>query len=185
LNGSKTEADNSQQKREPLHIIIDDIKKDIGIRGLEEKVVLQKSKNRKIQLRKFPADTKWEDITIRFLNGEDAIINVKSDVHQVNYEVMGFEDEKKKTPNQQWAFLRLLASKKGEVSWNNNRDMTLKQVNSVKKQKQLLAEVLKTYFQIDEDPFENYRTDKAYKIKIKLTPEDSPDIQSGEFTEDY
>lgn len=40
--------------------------------------------------------------------------------------------------------------------------------NYVKKQKQLLAYKLKTFFQIEGDPFENYKKKKAYQIKIKL-----------------
>jgi hypothetical protein len=181
----KSHNDNSQQKPEPIHIIIDDIKKDIGIRGLEEKVVMQKSKNTKIHIRKLPDDTMWQDINIKFLNGQEAIITAKGETFQTNYAEMGFEDEKKKQPNSQWSFLKLLATKNGELSWGNNNDMSQKQINSAKKKKQMLADILKAYFQIDEDPFENYRTEKAYKIKITLTPEDNSDNHSGDFTENY
>jgi hypothetical protein len=184
-NDPTADNGNPQQKPEPIHIIIDDVKKDIGIRGLEEKVVMQKSKNKKIHLRKLPNGTRWQDITIKFLNGQEAIIAAKGETFQTNYVEMGFEDEKKKQPNSQWSFLKLLASKNGELSWDNNNDMSQKQINSAKKQKQTLADALKTYFQIDEDPFENYRTEKAYKIKIILTPEDDSDNHSGDFTENY
>ena len=98
---------------------------------------------------------------------------------------MGFEDEKKKQPNSQWSFLKLLATKNGELSWDNNNDMSQKQINSAKKKKQMLSDALKAYFQIDEDPFENYRTEKAYKIKITLTPEDNSESHSGDFTENF
>lgn len=184
-NGSNVDNDNSQQKPEPIHIIIDDIKKDIGIRGLEEKVVIQKSKNKKIHIRKLPDDTIWQDISIKFLNGQEAIITAKGQTFQTNYAEMGFEDEKKKQPNSQWSFLKLLATKNGELSWDNNNDMSQKQINAAKKKKQMLSDALKAYFQIDEDPFENYRTEKAYKIKITLTPEDNSDNHSGDFTENY
>ncbi|MDD5688939.1 MAG: hypothetical protein PHQ76_01510 [Caldisericia bacterium] len=155
--------------KEPLPIRIVG---DIGIRGFEEKVILQKPKNKRIQLRKFPADTKWNNITIRFLNDHEVIIKVKDETHQATYEVMGFQDEKKKLPNKQWQFLMLLAFKNGEISWENNRDLSSQQINSIKKQKQLLTEALKTYFQIyDDEPFYDYKKEKAYKIKINLVPE--------------
>jgi hypothetical protein len=43
---------------EPLHIIIDDIKKEVGVKGFQEKVVLQKPKNKRIRLIDFPKDLK-------------------------------------------------------------------------------------------------------------------------------
>jgi hypothetical protein len=46
----------SKNTPEPLHIIIDDIKKEIGVKGLQEKVVLQNPKNKKIQLINFPVE---------------------------------------------------------------------------------------------------------------------------------
>ena len=50
--------------------------------------------------------------------------------------------------------------------------MPLKQINSIKKQKQLLSEALKAYFQVSSDePFDDYKKEKAYKIKLTLVPE--------------
>lgn len=143
----------------------------IDIKGFEEKVVLQKPKNKRIALKRFPPDTKWQDITIRFLNEHEVIVEVKNETHQTNYEVMGFGDAKTKLPNKQWGFLRLLSFKGGELSWENNKDLPVKQINSIKKQKQLLAEELKAYFQIDEDPFYSYKQEGAYRIKMTLIPE--------------
>ena len=161
-----------QQTKEPLHIVIDEVKKDIGIRGFEEKVVLQKPKNKKIQLHKFPVDLKWEEISIQFLNEHEVIVKAKNETFQTTYEAMGFQDERKKLPNKQWEFLQLLSTKNGEVSWENNQSLPLKQINSIKKQKQLQTEALKAYFQIyDSEPFQDYKIEKAYRIKITLTPE--------------
>jgi hypothetical protein len=160
---------------------------ELKIKGFEERVILPKPKNKKIQLRKFPKDTKWQDITIQFLNEHEVIIRVKNETHQTTYEVMGFQDEKKKLPNKQWTFLRLLAIKNGELSWENNSDLTLKQINSAKKQKQLLVEALKAYFQIDdEDPFYDYKKEKAYRIKINLMPEinSTTNVREQEIYED-
>ena len=145
---------------------------ELQIKGFEEKVILQKPKNKRIQLRKFPTNTKWNDIIIQFLNDHEVIVRVKDKTYQTTYEEMGFQDEKKKLPNKQWQFLRLLAFKNGEISWENNRDLSLQQINSIKKQKQLLTENLKAYFQIyDDEPFYDYKKEKAYKIKLTLIPE--------------
>lgn len=168
----------------PLHIVIKDVKKDIGIRGFEEKVVLQKPKNKLIQLRNFPSDLRWEEISIQFLNEHEVIIKARNETLQTIYEAMGFQDEKRKLPNKQWQFLRLLALKKGEISWESNHNLPLKQINSIKKQKQLLTEALKAYFQISNDePFHDYKTEKAYKIKLTLTPE--PELKGIDEREVY
>jgi len=143
----------------------------VDIKGFEEKVVMQKPKNKRIALRRFPPDTKWQDITIRFTGEHDVLIKVKEKIHPASYETMGFEDSKKKLPNLQWDLLKLFAIKGGELSWENNRDLTLKRINSIKKQKQLLTEALRAYFQIDEDPFYPYKQEGAYRIKITLIPE--------------
>lgn len=157
---------------------------ELQIKGFEEKVVFQKLKNKRIQLRKFPVDLRWEEISIRFLNEQEIIVKAKNDTHQTTYEAMGFQDEKKKLPNKQWQFLRLLSLKKGEVTWENNSDLPLKQINSIKKQKQLLSETLKSYFQIyDSEPFSDYKKEKAYRIKITLTPE--PELKDIDEQEIY
>jgi hypothetical protein len=139
---------------------------EISIKGFEEKVILQKPKNKRILLKQFPVDTKWEDIIIQFLNGQEVIIKVKDLTSQTTYEELGFQDEKRKLPNKQWEFLKNLSETGGEISWKSS-----KATAKGKKQKQLLAETLKTYFQIDDDPFYVYRQEKSYKIRINLIPE--------------
>lgn len=79
---------------------------------------------------------------------------------------MGFEDTKRRLPNQQWEFLKNLSVNNGEVSWSDS-EASLK----LKKRKQLLAQALKICFGINEDPFLPYKQEKAYKIKINLIPE--------------
>jgi hypothetical protein len=145
---------------------------ELRIKGFEENVVLAKPKNKKIQLRKFPSDLRWEEISIQFLNEHEVIVKARNETLQTTYEVMGFQDEKKKLPNKQWVLLRLLAVRNGEMSWKNNSNLSLKDINKLKKQKQSLSEALKAFFQInDSEPFHDYKTEKAYKIKLVLAPE--------------
>ena len=120
-------------------------------------------------------NTRWKDITIEFKDGHNVHIKAKDLNVYVNYKDMGFEDSRSLRPNLQWKLLQLLAHLKGELSWDDPEAN-----KKVKKTKQLLADTLKVYFQIEEDPFLLYKYQKTYKIKINLIPETNP---VGEFTE--
>lgn len=132
---------------------------EIKIKGAE----LQKKKDRNVVPLELPPNTKWEDITIKFLDGHNADIKVKDLKIKADYKQMGFEDSKKRLPNKQWELLQLIAYSKGELSWEKPGTSDL-----VKKKKQLLSKALKNYFQIDEDPFLSYKQEKAYKVRINL-----------------
>ncbi|KKQ95563.1 MAG: hypothetical protein UV74_C0001G0065 [Candidatus Woesebacteria bacterium GW2011_GWB1_43_14] len=121
---------------------------------------------------KLPPEVKWEDITIRFLNGDEVLIKCGNLSRHTNYEDMGFLDKRTKSaktpnkPNKQWSFLKGLSETKGEISWRSSTATP-----QGKKQKQLLSERLKKYFGIDNDPFYSYKNEKAYKIRLTLIPE--------------
>lgn len=168
----KPSAVSEKQAQEPIPVTIVG---EIGIKGFEEKVILQKPKNKKIQLRKFPTDLKWEEITIRFLNEHEVIATARNDTFQTNYELLGFRNEKTKLPNKQWQFLKGLSETGGEISWTSPRATA-----KGKKQKQILAETLRACFQIEGDPFHPYRKEKSYKIRINLVPESSSTANSKE-----
>lgn len=159
-------GDGKQEQELPLARVEITSIPEIKIKGFEEKVILQKPKNKKIRLRQFPINTKWEDITIQFLNGQEVIVRVKNLTFQTTYEEMGFQDEKTKLPNKQWQFLKNLSETGGEISWKNPHATP-----KGKKQKQLLSDSLKAYFQIDESPFYSYKQEKSYKIRVHLIPE--------------
>ncbi|GAG59595.1 unnamed protein product, partial [marine sediment metagenome] len=115
---------------------------------------------------KLPPNTKWKDITIKFLDGHNVRITAPNVRTEVGYKEMGFQDDKRRMPNKQWKLLQLLAEKHGELSWLDREATTL-----IKKKKQLLSDTLKARFQINEDPFFPYKKVKAYKIKMNLIPE--------------
>lgn len=119
---------------------------------------------------KLPPESKWENITIQFFNGDEVLIKCGDLTRHTNYEEMGFLDKRTKSttnkPNRQWKFLKGLSETKGEISWRSSK-ATLKG----KKQKQLLSERLKKYFGIDSDPFYSYKNERAYKIRLTLIPE--------------
>jgi len=130
-----------------------------------------------------PPNTKWKDITIKFLNEQEVKITAPHLSTNVDYNEMGFRDERNRLPNRQWKLLKMFAENHGELSWSSLRKkydslyspLKEKAVTSdaIKKQKQLLSDRLKFYFQIDEDPFFPYKEVGAYKIKMNLIPESS------------
>jgi hypothetical protein len=116
-----------------------------------------------------PPDTKWEDITIRFLTGHDVRIEVAGRViAETDYKRMGFENRHSRmhVPNVQWELLQTLAQNNRQIAPGDMADDP-----RVKKRKQLLAKGLKEYFPIDGDPFYPYRKVGAYKIRINLIPD--------------
>ena len=140
---------------------------------INQRVNLNKQtiKNEKKYPKKLPVGAKWENITIRFLNEQDILVIIAKDAYQTNFATMGFADSRDKgmkRPNKQWELLRLLALKGGELSWDNNSDLPAKDASKVKQTKYLLSESLKSYFNLADDPFNEYRKEKAYKIRMIL-----------------
>jgi hypothetical protein len=79
---------------------------------------------------------------------------------------MGFQDSRRLLPNVQWKLLEVIAENKQALSWESPKASLL-----MKKRKQLLSQQLRNYFQLDEDPFEIYVSEKAYKPKFTVLPE--------------
>jgi hypothetical protein len=140
--------------------------------GLNNKPIIQKSNKKTVELREFPKDLTWEDITIKFLNGEEVRIEAKTDIYQTDYKLMGFQSEKTKRPNIRWTLLKIFARKGGFLDWENNSEFARKDQVNMKKRKQLLSETLRAYFHgVEGDPFLGYRKEGCYKIRINLEPE--------------
>lgn len=137
------------------------------------------------------AKPRWEDITIKFKNGNDVDIILSNSVCPSDYRQMGFENKKTRRPNSQWEYLIRLAEradansrKKASSSrlsqdyadntdneTQHNPGYSIKRVpDKNKKRKQLLAQQLKLYFQIHDDPFLPYDEAQDYKIRINLIP---------------
>lgn len=113
---------------------------------------------------KLPRGTKWENITIKFLDDDTVQILTKGKEHSPNFKDMGFEGKGGK-PSVLWIFLRVLAMYSGEIKASDD-----KKDDSYKKQKQSLSEALESYFGLDFDPFHPFQTDKSYRVKFTLLP---------------
>jgi hypothetical protein len=126
---------------------------------------------------KLPAGTQWENITMQFLDQNQAAISVRGLKHSTDFIGMGFMDDRTKKPNQQWALLRILAQQGGEIA---RKDPDAK--DQFKKTKENLAKGLQHYFTLDYDPFYPYnpqlpnKTERSYKIKMTLIPESAAKI---------
>lgn len=124
----------------------------------------------------FPKDLRWEEIEIRFLGSEDVLVTAKGKQRETNCLAMGFQDKKSKKPNYQWEILKFLAKNEGKLSWGNNHNLTEKQVHSAKSQMSTIRKKLKKYFKINDDPFDSYRQEKTYRIKMRLISEVVNDV---------
>jgi hypothetical protein len=114
-------------------------------------------------------DTKWEDITVRFINEKDVVITVNGKSLHTDYKEMGFANRKlKQRPsNIQWMLLCIVSNyEQGKFDWKGKYA-----TKTVRRQKSRLSHTLRDYFNIPSDPFRPYNEEKGYyQIKIKLFP---------------
>ena len=133
---------------------------------------------------KLPSGTKWEYITIQFLDYERVKIQAPDKFSKiVNFQKMGFENLKNGKPNTQWKLLYDLSRYRGDLSWTISTYR--KKVDShplstpkIKKQIQRLSSTLKEFFNINDAPFYDYAKIRAYKTKFFLLP-DSLNIKTS------
>ena len=109
---------------------------------------------------------RWEEITIQFVDGHNVRISARDTKVIADFKQMGFEDARRRMPNVQWDFLQLLAKGRGELAWDSSEAS-----DNLKKRKQVLAETLKAFFHIDDDPFHPYRDEKAYRLRFPIKAE--------------
>ncbi|HAJ33336.1 MAG TPA: hypothetical protein DCK79_08165 [Candidatus Atribacteria bacterium] len=126
---------------------------------------------------KLPSGTKWEHITIQFLDYDKVKIQAPNHFKRIaDFRKMGFENLKNGRPNKQWELLYDLSRYRGDLSWTISTYR--KKVDShplstpkIRKQIQRLSESLKAYFNINEPPFYDYVKYEAYKTKFFLLPD--------------
>jgi hypothetical protein len=146
----------------------------VEVGGLQDglKSLAQSKKDNKNRFpHKLPAGTNWNNITIKFEDDDNVYIQVKQFKVNSNYKEMGFVGGgKNPKPSEAWTFLRVLAKVNGELTIKNSEAK-----DKYKKQKELLAKSLQSYFSLDYDPFYPYKSSvekqgDSYKIKMTLIP---------------
>lgn len=126
---------------------------------------------------KLPSDTKWEHITIQFLDYDKVRIQAPNKFSKVvNFRKMGFENQKNGKPNKQWELLYNLSRYRGDLSWTittyrKKVDSHPLSTPKIRKQIQRLSNTLKEYFNINDAPFYDYIKIGAYKTKFSLLPD--------------
>ena len=162
----KTQAN----KQEPMLLKIVEMP-ELQVKGLSELVKNKVAEDKPKFPHKLPAGTKWEEITIKFEDDENVYIQVKQFKHTASYKELGLVGRgKNPNPSELWTFLKVLAQVNGELAIKDAQAR-----DKYKKQKELLAKALQSYFSLDYDPFYPYRSSSekqgnSYKIKITLIP---------------
>ncbi|MCG2821206.1 MAG: hypothetical protein L6371_04905, partial [Candidatus Atribacteria bacterium] len=147
---------------------------EIGIPFLNQ---LPTSPQKRITPLKLPSDTKWEHITIQFLDYDKVRIQAPNKFNKVvNFRKMGFENQKNGKPNTQWGLFYDLARYRGDLSWTiatyrKKVDSHPLSTPKIRKQIQRLSNSLKEYFNINDAPFYDYIKLGAYKTKFSLLPD--------------
>ena len=89
-------------------------------------------------------------------------------VERLEPEHLKMKNQRSGKPTLQWTLLRSLAAKGGSLTWQDD-DAT----DRVKKQKQELANKLKTTFQLTDDPIPHSDSEKAYKARFVIKAADN------------
>lgn len=138
---------------------------------------LPASSQKRITPLKLPPDTKWEHITIQFLDYDKVKIQAPNKFNKVvNFRKMGFENQKNGKPNKQWELFYNLSRYRGDLSWTittyrKKVDSHPLSTPKIRKQIQRLSNTLKEYFNINDAPFYDYIKIGAYKTKFSLLPD--------------
>jgi len=128
-----------------------------------------------------PPDTKWEHIFLKFIDNESIEITGRDKYIRVaTFREMGFENRKKsgRPPSALWHFLYALALTRGTLSWDilkekvKKPDLIYKSLQTARKNKQLVSDKLKLFFNIDDDPIVYNRKEKIYQTKFSILPQD-------------
>lgn len=124
---------------------------------------LPKPKSEAIPTFPTPAGVTWEEVRIRFLDGESVSIRVRDETRSVNYTQMGMNDGRDSKPNRQWKLLRAFADGGGRLDWKSPDADPKNQ-----KRRELLATVLMAYFGLNEDPIVYEPAGKSWRTRFSV-----------------
>lgn len=116
-----------------------------------------------------PKGTPWEKVVIEFHHDETVLVKVGKLAANKTFNDMGFRDRRIRQypkPDIIWEFLKILAVHEGRISLDDvashkGTGMTKKHVSQLRKR-------IRSYFPIEGDPFEPYRSANAYVAKFKI-----------------
>lgn len=95
-----------------------------------------------------PAEAKWEDVSIRFIDRHSVYIDVQGVTGKYHCTQMGMASKKNAKPTVQWLLLETFAEGYGSLDWRNRKADRKNQ-----KRKETLVANLRRFFRIEGDPF--------------------------------
>lgn len=178
----KTSLSDKPNRHDSIELLINSLMNKINSKiDFTESRNTSKTNTNNIIPIKLPPNTKWGQIVMQFIDNENIKITAPDNFkYTSNYVEMGFKDKRRLCPNTQWRFLQFLSLRKGCLSWKSlveernaiKKEDIEKLINQAKKRKQFLKDKLIEYFQINEDPFHDYRKINAYEVKFHLFPQE-------------
>lgn len=152
--------------RDGINALITNLEKENKTKQVINPPPLKSSSERILVKFPTPPGTKWEDISIIFIDGETVKITVGSICKTKTYSQMGFMNTKNGKPNKQWNDLEDIAGCYGMLSWDTpSKDLPYKR----KKRKQLIADTLKSFFNLPDDPFYPYMKGSGWKTRFNIS----------------
>lgn len=111
-----------------------------------------------------PAGSRWSDVRIRFLDGHTVSVQVRQQINRLGFADLGMVNSKNNTPTVAWALLRTFAEEHGHLTWSSRKASA-----DHRKRKQILADHLRQFFGIDDDPFE--LLDGGWRARFVIEPD--------------
>jgi len=111
-----------------------------------------------------PRGASWEDVEIRFKDGDTVSVRVRSVTTVLTYTEMGMSNKKNRKPTVQWELLRAFADEEGTLTWSSKHADRKKQ-----KRREMLSRDLQQYFQIGEDPFCLTKDRKGWRSRFSIS----------------
>lgn len=114
-----------------------------------------------------PPGTSWQDIEIRFMDGETVSISCPKLARKpYSYIQMGMYSQQNKKPTVQWELLRQFAHGRGWLTW---KDSAANEKNQ--KRREMLSKDLCRFFKIKSNPFEYDTVSTGWRLKIRIHPD--------------
>lgn len=113
-----------------------------------------------------PPESKWSDVTIKFLDPERVSVKVGSASGTYTYDGMGMADGRSKNMSEQWRLLQELAKEYGAMTWKSRGASRKNQ-----KRRERLSKDLRSFFGIDGDPIIRETDPKGWRTRFTLEPD--------------
>lgn len=110
-----------------------------------------------------PPGARWHDLSLRFRDGHSLVASLGAIARRYTFQDMGMMDNRRLLPDAQWELLRHFATEMGMFTWAS------RQANSRnKKRKERLAQRLKGFFGLPEEPFAYRKDDGGWEAVFNI-----------------